>query len=62
MYIPDYKSDEISVYETTLTNGSVRSDLAIIASSKYNNAEISSTVYTPELIVSSISLLQVQGT
>ena len=50
------------MYETTLTNGSVRSDLAIIASSKYNNTEISSAVYVPQLTVSNTAILQVQGT
>ena len=61
VYIPGYQSVNVSVYQTTFTNGSVRSDLAIIASSKYNNAEISSTLYTPKPIPSDVAILKVQG-
>ena len=61
IYIPGYQSVNISVYQTTLTNGSIRSDLVITASPKYNNAEITATVYTPQLTTSNKVFFKIQG-
>ena len=61
VYIPDYQSVNISVYQSTLTNGSIRSDLVITSLPKYNNAEIIATVYTPQPVLSNEVILKVQG-
>ena len=61
MYIPDYQFDNVSVYQTKLKNGSIRSDLVITSLPKYNNAEIIATVYTPQPVLSSEVILKVQG-
>ena len=61
VYIPTYQSVNVSVYQTTLTNGSIRSDLVITSSPKYNNAGIRATVYTPQLTISNKIFLKVQG-
>ena len=60
-YIPDYQSINISVYQTTLANGSIRSDLVITLSPKYNNVGIRATVYTPQLTSSNKVFLKIQG-
>ena len=60
-YIPDYQSVNLSVYQTTLTNGSIRSDLVITSLSKYNNVGIRATVYTPQLTTSSKVFLKIQS-
>ena len=60
-YIPGYQSVGISVYQTTLTNSSIRSDLVITSSAKYNNAEITATVYIPQLTASNKVFLKIQG-
>ena len=60
-YIPGYQSVNISVYQITLTNGSIRSDLVITSSPKYNNAEITATVYIPQLTTSNKVFLKIQG-
>ena len=60
-YIPGYQSVNISVYQTTLINGSIRSDLVITSSPKYNNAEISATVYIPQLTTSNKIFFKIQG-
>ena len=60
-HIPSYHSVEISVYQTTLRNDSIRSDLVITSSPKYNNAEITATVYIPQLTTSNKVFLKIQG-
>ena len=61
VYIPTYQSVNVSNYQTTLTNGSIRSDLVITSSPKYNNTEITATVYTPQPTLSNEVILKVQG-
>ena len=61
-YYPGYQSDDLYVYQTTLTNGSIRSDLVITSLPKYNNAKIKATVYTQHQINSSKDIfLKIQG-
>ena len=61
VYIPGYQSVNISVYQSTLTNGSIRSDFVITSSPKYNNTGIRATVYTPQPVLSNEVILKVQG-
>ena len=61
IYIPGYQSVNVSTYQTTLTNGSIRSDLVITSSPKYNNAKITASVYTPQLTTSNIVFFKIQG-
>ena len=61
VYISGYQSVNISVYQTTFTNGSIRSDLVITSLSKYNNAEIIAIVHTPQPVLSNEVILKVQG-
>ena len=60
-YIPGYQSVNISVYQTTLTNGSIRSDLVITSLPKYNNVGIRATVYNPQPTSSNKVFLKIQG-
>ena len=61
VYIPGYQSVNISVYQSTLTNGSIKSNLVITSSPKYSNAEIRATVYNPQPVLSNEVILKVQG-
>ena len=60
-HIPDYQSVNLSIYQTTIANGSIRSDLVITSSPKYNNVGITATVYTPQLTTSNKVFLKIQG-
>ena len=61
IYIPGYQSVDLSVYQSTLANDSIRSDLVVTSLPKYNNAEITATVYTPQLTTSNKVFLKIQG-
>ena len=61
MYVQGYPSESISVYQTTLLNGSIQSDLIVTALPEYDDALISSTVTGSQSMLSNVVYLKVQG-
>ena len=61
VYVQGYPSESISVHQSTLLNGSIQSDLIVIALLEYDNTVISSTVIGPQSMLSNVVYLKVQG-
>ena len=61
VYVQGYPYESISVHQTTLLNGSIQSDLIVIALLEYDDALISSTVIGSQSMLSNVVYLKVQG-